>query len=69
MVSEEHMKQIAPLLTSATAIKCNGILVGRFNFYCHATIIHSVAVGPCNKIGDMTFGQALVFTAFYLALL
>lgn len=69
MVSEEHLKQTAPLLTFAIAVKRSGIVARRFNFYCHATTMHTVAVGPYNKIGVIAFGQALVFTAFYLALL
>ena len=39
------------------ATKRNGILVGRFNLYCHTTA--SGVVGQQNKVGGITFGAAL----------
>ena len=42
------------------AITCNGILVGRFNLYCHTTSIHPNVVGQHNKIG-VTFRACLVY--------
>jgi len=42
------------------ATKRNGILVGRFNFYCHANNIH--LMGQHNKIGGITFRAALLIT-------
>jgi len=38
----------------------NGILVGRFNLYCHTPASVSDVMGQSNKLGDTTFGTALI---------
>ena len=43
-----------------TATKCNGILVGRFNLYCHPTNIISDVVGQRDEMGSITCGAALI---------
>jgi len=43
-----------------TATRCNGILVGRFNLYCHAISIHLWHCGQHSNMGGFTFGAALV---------
>jgi len=42
-----------------SAIKCNGILMGRFNLYCHPPLSVSDVAGQHNKTGDITFGAAI----------
>ena len=46
-----------------TGTKCNGILVERFNHYCHTIKIFDT-VRKHNKTGDITYGAALVFIGY-----
>jgi len=41
------------------AAKCNGTLLGRFNFYCHTT---SDVMGQHNKIRNITFRAVLIYS-------
>ena len=44
-----------------TATKCNGILVRRFNLYCHIMTSASDTMGQHHKIGGVTFRVAFIY--------
>ena len=43
-----------------TATKCNGILLRRFSLYCHPPTFTSDVMSQYNKVGGITFREALV---------